>query len=41
LFSSSTHLFSIQLLFLGERVIRDIAAHSWIFAPPPPPPALV
>jgi hypothetical protein len=25
------------MLFLGHRLIRDIAADRWIFAPPPTP----
>ena len=33
--------FQLNCYFWGYRAIRDIAAHSWIFAPPPPPPAHV
>jgi hypothetical protein len=33
--------FSINLLFLGYRAIRDIAAHRWILATPLQPSALV
>ena len=33
--------FQLNSNFWGHRAIRDISAHSWIFAPPSPPPALV
>jgi hypothetical protein len=33
--------FSIKLLFLGYRAIRNIAAHRWILATPLQPSALV
>ena len=33
--------FQLNSNFWGHRMIRDISAHSWIFAPPSLPPALV
>ena len=33
--------FQLNCYFWGYRAIRDIAAHSWIFAQPPPPSACV